>query len=73
MAKGGKVAEDEENIEPCDTSSSDGIEIIDAPILVADRSSKQPSNIIDCESMDVGSSFDLMRYHVLPSCQSRPE
>ena len=49
MAKGGKEAKDKENGEPCD--SSDDIEIIDAPIV--DRSLEQPSNIIDCESVDI--------------------
>lgn len=49
MAKGAKMAKDKENIEP--TASSDDIEIIDAP--TADGPPNLPSNIIDCESMDV--------------------
>ena len=49
MAKGAKKTKDKENVEP--TASSDEIEIIDAPI--AGGPSRLPSNIIDCESMDV--------------------
>ena len=49
MAKGAKMAEDKENVEP--TASSDDIEIIDAP--TANGLPKLPSNIIDCESMDI--------------------
>ncbi|CAF9913220.1 MAG: hypothetical protein ALECFALPRED_008723 [Alectoria fallacina] len=49
MAKGAKTAEDKENVEPI--ASSDDIEILDAP--TANELPKLPSNIIDCESMDI--------------------
>lgn len=49
MAKGAKMTKDKENVEP--TASSDDIEIIDAP--TASGPPKLPSNIIDCESMDI--------------------
>lgn len=49
MAKGADKAKDKKNIEP--TASSDDIEIIDAP--TANGQPDLPSNIIDCESMDV--------------------
>ncbi len=48
-AKGSKMAKDKENVEP--TAGSDDIEIIDAP--TATLPPKLPSNIIDCESMDI--------------------
>ena len=48
-AKMDKGVRDKENVEP--TASSDDIEIIDA--TTADGPSKLPSNIIDCESMDM--------------------
>lgn len=49
IAKGAKMAKDKENVEP--TAGSDDIEIIDAP--TANGSLKLPSNIVDCESMDM--------------------
>ncbi len=49
IANGSKMAKDKENVEP--TASSDDIEIIDAP--TANWPPKLPSNIIDCESMDI--------------------
>ena len=49
IAKGAKIAKDKENVAP--TASSDDIEIIDAP--TAHVSPNLPSNIIDCESMDM--------------------
>ena len=48
-AKVAKGAGDKENVEP--TASSDDIEIVDA--TTADGPAKLPSNIIDCESMDM--------------------
>ena len=49
IAKGAKMATNKENVEPI--ASSDDIEIIDAS--TANGSLKLPSNIIDCESMDM--------------------
>lgn len=49
MAKGVKLAGDKENVEPI--ARSNGIEIIDAP--TADGPTKFPTDIIDCESMDI--------------------
>lgn len=49
MAKAAKTIKDKENVGP--TASSDDIEIIDAPI--ANGPPELPSNIIDCESMDM--------------------
>lgn len=49
MARGAKTHKDKENVGP--TASSDEIEIIDAP--TENVSPNLPSNIIDCESMDM--------------------
>lgn len=49
MAKGAKVTEDKENLEPA--VGSDEVEIIDTP--TASPLPTLPSNIIDCESMDI--------------------
>lgn len=49
MAKAAKLPKDKENVEP--TARSDDIEIIDTP--TANEAPTIPSNIIDCESMDI--------------------
>ena len=49
MVNAAQMTKDKENVEP--TASSDDIEVIDAPI--ANGLPELPSNIIDCESMDI--------------------
>lgn len=48
-AKAGTATNDKENVEP--TAKSDSVELIDAPIVNGPPG--LPSNIIDCESMDL--------------------